>query len=462
MPDKYTEFLAQKEIVHVPTGIEKPKGISKALFSFQRDITAWALKWGRASIFAGTGLGKTAMQCEWANHVEKFTRKPVLIFAPLAVSAQTVSEAQKILGLKVSIAHKQSEVGERGVYITNYQKLSHFSPKSFGGVALDESSIIKNENGAFRTAIMEAFSATAFRLACTATPAPNDFQEIGNHAEFMGSMSMSEMLSTFFVHDGGETQKWRLKGHAEKDFWKWMASWSVCVQRPSDLGYDDAGYDLPKLHTHEHVVKSDIIREGELFAFSANTMQERREARRGSIDQRVQLAADLANKSGEQWGIWCNLNDESAAITKSITGAVEVKGGDSDEHKERAMLDFAAGKIKVLVSKPSICGLGMNFQSCHNTAFVGLSDSFEQYFQAVRRFWRFGQEEEVHAHIIISESEGAVLKNIKRKQADAESMQKNLVEHMSQISKKELAGASRTKLEYSPQMTMKLPSWITV
>lgn len=460
MSEEYQKFLEAKAIRHVATGIEKPVKIHKSLFPFQRDIVQWALKRGRASVFAGTGLGKTAMQCECARHIEAFTKKPVLILAPLAVSTQTVAEAKKILGMDVKFVAKQSQVESRGVFITNYQKLAHFDPLVFDGVLLDESSCIKSEDAKFRMQLMEYFAHAPFRMAFTASPSPNDHSEIGNHAEFMGSMSMSEMISTFFVHDGGETQKWRLKGHAETDFWRWMASWSVCILKPSDLGYDDDRYNLPKLNVFEHIVEANMIREGEMFAFNAHTMQERRQARRGSLNIRVDRAAELANGNDEQWGIWCNLNDESAAITKAIPGAVEVKGGDKDEHKEKSMIDFANGKIRVVVSKPSICGFGMNFQSCHNTMFVGLSDSFEQYYQAVRRFWRFGQKHEVNAHIIISDSEGAVLDNIKRKEKDAESMQRNLILHMADITKKELGGTARTTLSYVPSMPMKLPPFL--
>lgn len=456
----YASFITGKQISHKPSGIKNPKISNAKLFPFQRDIVAWALRHGTASIFAGTGLGKSGMQCEWARSVERHTKRPVLVFAPLAVAAQTIREAEKLCEMEVKFAASDSDVGARGVYVTNYQKLHHFDIGRFAGVALDESSIIKCQDGAFRNKIIESCQTTPFRLACTATPAPNDFMEIGNHSEFMGALSMSEMLSTFFVHDGGETQSWRLKGHAESDFWKWMASWSVCVRMPSDLGYSDDGYILPPLHVHEHIVGS-TPNDGEFFATHASTLQERRSARKNSLSDRVALAARLANESREQWALWCNLNGESEALAKSIDGAVEVTGSDSDEHKEKAMLDFAAGKIRVLVSKPSICGFGMNFQSCHNTSFVGLSDSFEQYYQAIRRFYRFGQKNEVHAHIIISEAEGAVLKNIQRKEHDSMMMQSALIEHMADISKRDINGASpRTGRAYSPEMAMQVPAWL--
>lgn len=400
------------------------------------------------------------MQCEWARHVERHTKKPVLILAPLAVSRQTICEAEKILGMSVEGADAQDGVKDHGVFITNYQKLHKFDPESFGGIVLDESSIVKHEEGKIRNTILESFKHTPFRLACTATPAPNDFMELGNHAEFMGSMSMSEMLSMFFVHDGGETQKWRLKGHAKADFWRWLASWCVAIQHPRDLGFEQEGYDLPPLDIKEVIVKSNMVPEGEFFAMNAATLQERRTARRDSINERVDEAAKLANSNDEQWAIWCGLNNESEMASKAIRGAIQVTGSDSDEHKEKTMLDFAAGKIRVIVSKPSICGYGMNFQSCHNTAFVGLSDSWEQYYQAIRRFWRFGQKSPVNVRVIISESEGAVLANINRKERDAAEMQKSLVHHMATITKGEISGAKRNFIEYQPTQQIIIPPWL--
>lgn len=457
---QYDIFLEGKRISHLPTGILKPIVRNKKLFPMQFDIVKWALRQGVASIFAGTGLGKTGMQVEWAKCVERHSEAPVLIFAPLAVASQTIREAEKLCSLNVQFAESDSDIHDKGVYVTNYQKIDKFDLSRFSGVVMDESSIIKNENGSFRNKIINGTRSVPFRLACTATPAPNDFMEIGNHSEFMGALTMSEMLATFFVHDGGETQKWRLKGHAESDFWKWMASWSVCVRRPSDLGYSDDMYVLPPLRTHQHIVASQPD-DGDFFVTVASTLNERRAARKESLSDRVKVAADLAN-NGEQWVMWCNLNSESQALARSIDGAVEVTGSDSDEHKERSMIDFADGKIRVLVTKPSIAGYGMNWQNCCNTAFVGLSDSFEQYYQAVRRFWRFGQKREVNAHIIISEAEGAVLDNIKRKEADAEEMQRSLIAHMSDISRKQIEGlVPRTKREYSAQVAMRLPSFLS-
>ena len=459
---QYQEFIENKKITTVSTGF-KPDTLNEMLFDFQRDITKWACKKGKAAIWADCGLGKTPMQLEWARKVHEHTGGDVLILAPLAVSNQTVREGVKF-GIDVNIATTQADV-KPGINITNYEKLHHFVAKDFVGIVLDESSILKHFTSKTRTQIIENFSQTPYRLACTATPAPNDYMELGNHAEFLGVMSRTEMLSMFFVHDGGDTSKWRLKGHAEDKFWEWVASWAVAMRKPSDLGYDDGRFILPKLTLHEHVVKSPkshTVGQATLLPELAQTLTERRQARRESLEQRVQRAADLANSSDEQWLIWCDLNDESAALTKAIDGAVEVKGSDSNEHKANAMLGFTTGEVRKLVTKPSICGFGMNWQNCSNMIFVGLSDSYEQFYQAVRRCWRFGQENEVDAHIVISEREGLVKANIERKEADAERMADEMVKHTQAILTAEIRETTRDVTEYEARQKMILPEWLGV
>lgn len=439
----YADFLSRKAIVDPSTGLVEIPHLNPMLFNFQNDITAWALRRGRAAIFAGCGMGKTPMQLEWAKHVPG----RVLICAPLAVAQQTVREGAKFGHDVVYRRSGSSDLGK--ITITNYEMLEHFDLSVFDGVVLDESSILKAYDGKTRNQIIESFAKTPFRLACTATPAPNDYMELGNHSEFLGVMSRVEMLSMFFVHDGGETQKWRLKGHAQNEFWKWMASWAVCIQKPSDLGYDDGDFKLPELNYRAHDVSVDKPTEGQLFIMPAATLQERIAARRDSVEDRVKRCADIVNASDESWIIWCNLNNESELLKKAIDGAVEVKGSDSVEHKEKALNDFAEGRIRRLVSKPSIAGYGMNFQVCHNMAFVGLSDSWEQYYQAVRRCWRFGQKHPVDVHIITAETEGFVVDNIKRKEEDAENMSNEMLEHMADLNKQSLSGGSgRIKTDY--------------
>lgn len=439
----YRGFLERKRIIDPATGLSEVPELNPALFDFQRDITAWSLRRGRAAIFADCGMGKTPMQLEWARHVPG----DVLILAPLAVAAQTVREGAKF-GIEVNYARRHEDV-KPGITIANYEMLEHFRPEGFSGIVLDESSILKSYDGKTRTAIIESFARTPFKLACTATPAPNDYMELGNHAEFLGVMSRVEMLSMFFVHDGGETQQWRLKGHAETEFWKWLASWAVCIRKPSDLGYDDGAFVLPALVMHQITVKVDEPTDGFLFAVEASTLQERLAARRSTIAERVADCAAVANATGEPFLVWCNLNDESAQLKAAITGAVEVKGSDSNEHKEKAMLGFTAGDVRCLVTKPSIAGFGMNWQHCNNMAFVGLSDSYEQFYQAVRRCWRFGQNKPVNVYVITAETEGAVVANIKRKEKDAEKMAENMVEHMKDLNSAAIRGTSRDKDAYA-------------
>ncbi len=438
----YEDFLKRKQITDPSTGLREVPPLNANLFDFQRDITAWALRRGRSAVFADCGMGKTAMQLEWAKHVPG----RVLILAPLAVAGQTVREGEKF-GIQVMYAREGGpHLGK--VTVTNYEMLSHFDPSMFTGIVLDESSILKSYDGKTRTQIIDSFANTPFRLACTATPAPNDYMELGNHAEFLGVMSRVEMLATFFVHDGGETQQWRLKGHAEAEFWKWLASWAVCIRKPSDLGYEDRGFVLPELIMHQVTVKVDEPTSGFLFAVEAETLQERLRARRDTIAERVEHCAAIANATKEPFLIWCNLNDESAQLKAAVSGAIEVKGADTNEHKERAMLGFTAGDVRALVTKPSIAGFGMNWQHCNNMAFVGLSDSYEQFYQAVRRCWRFGQTKPVNVYVITAETEGAVVANIKRKERDAMKMAENMVEHMKDLNSAAIHGSARIKNEY--------------
>lgn len=457
----YANFLAKKRMTDPATGVDGHIDIPKFMFPHQRDITRWALRRGRAAIFAGTGLGKTVMEIVWAANVARHTGRPVLILAPLAVAAQHVREAAKF-DISASIAHSQDDVST-GVNVTNYAKIGRFDLDHFGGIVLDESSILKAHDGKTRGKLIADCQRIPFRLAATATPAPNDFMELGNHAEFLGAMSFTEMLAMFFVHDGGETQKWRLKGHAESEFWKWMASWSVMLRKPSDLGYPNDGYDLPPIVTKQHITAVEYapnMDAGTLFPIEAKTLQERIGARRSSVRERVDLAAQIvASKPNDPWVVWCQMNDESAALAKAIPGAVEIVGSDAEEAKEKKLEDFALGRTRVLISKPSITGYGCNWQHCADTVFCGLNDSFEQVFQAIRRFWRFGQTKEVTAHFIASELEGAVVANLRRKEADADRMADAMVAHMADLSATDLRGMAREKADYQTRK-FPLPSFI--
>lgn len=452
---KYETFLRHKEITVPFSGINIDQAdISLKLFDFQRDIVLWALKKGKAAIFAGTGLGKTLMQLEWAKHIGG----TVLILAPLAVSKQTISEGEKF-GIAVNHCNSQEDVIDSGINITNYERMDRFDFSKFRGIVLDESSILKAQSGKIRSQLIEYCRQIPYRLACTATPAPNDLMELCNHSEFLGVMSSNEMLATFFVHDGGDTSKWRLKRHAVHDFWRWVASWSVMLTNPADLGYDGSRYNLPPLHISQHTVHTEKQPET-LFAVEALTLQERQQARRDSVQDRARECAALVNADTDQWLVWCNLNSEADALKALIPGAVEISGSDKPEVKEQAAVDFAAGKIRVLISKPLIFGMGLNFQRCHKMAFVGLSDSFEQYYQSVRRCWRFGQETPVDVRIITADTEGAVVENIQRKEKQFEEMLRGMIAVTQNITKDNIKATTRQAKTYEPQERMELPEWL--
>ena len=437
----YEEFLKSKQFKVEAAGIDFHPKLNAGMFPHQRDVASWALRMGRAAAFLGTGMGKTLIELDWARVVAEHTGAPVLLLAPLAVAQQTVNVEAPKFGIKGAQYHRSGENIESSIVVTNYDRLDSFDPSDFSGVVLDESSILKSMDGKTRSALIESFRSTPYRLAATATPAPNDYMELGNHSEFLGVMTATEMLSMFFVHDGGETQKWRLKGHARTEFWKWVCSWAVSMRKPSDIGYSDEGFELPSLHYHEHIVEVDSPSEGMLFAMPAQTLQERIAARRESVDDRVSEAAMIVqSKPEESWLIWCNLNSESAALAKAIPGAVELTGSDAPEDKEAAMLGFADGDVSKLVSKPSICGFGMNFQICSHMAFVGVNDSWEQFYQAVRRCWRFGQKRPVHVHVIASSTEGNVLENLKRKEKEANDMAEEMAANTQDLTRMNLRG----------------------
>ena len=455
----YKAFLESKQVAVEPSGFT-PDSLCSDLFEFQSDIDRWALERGRAAIFADCGLGKTPMQLQWAESVTRKLNKPVLIHAPLAVSKQTEREGKKF-GIPVKVVASDIEVRGPGVYVTNYEKMQHFDPSRFGGVVLDESSILKSFSGATRNMLIERYYNTPMKLACTATPAPNDFMELGNHSEFFGVLTRTEMLSTFFVHDGGDTAKWRLKGHAEEEYWKWICQWAVMIRKPSDLGYSDAGFELPPLTIEHVIVRGKNAMDGFLFPVEASTLDERRAARRGSLADRVHASAEVVNKSSEPWLIWCDLNAEGDMLAKLIPDAVQVAGSDKDDDKESRMLGFSDRKHRVLISKPSICGFGMNWQHCSNVDYVGLSDSYEKFYQSLRRIYRFGQKSPVRCRVITAEQEGAVVKNIERKEADAMRMAREMVKHMSVYNIEAVHKQTvRTAEGYNPTKRMEVPTFL--
>jgi hypothetical protein len=455
---KYYDFLKTKELSEINAGFEcEERDLHDSLFDFQSLLVRWALKRGRAAIFADTGLGKTRMQLSWANAIHKKTHGSVLILAPLAVSSQTVSEASK---MDMVVTYTREQPTTPGIYITNYEMLDHFDFKTFSGIVLDESSILKHQTSRYRNRIISMAQNIPYRLSATATPSPNDYMELGGQAEFLGIMSMPEMLAMYFTHDSGETSKWRLKGHGRVKFWEWLSTWAAVVKKPSDLGFSDERYNLPPLVINEHIVETGKILSGKIFCEPALSLSERNEARRITIEDRVKVCAELVNATNEPWIIWCNLNDESRLLTEAIMGAVEIKGSDKIESKEDRLMGFTTGKYHRLVTKPSIAGFGMNWQHCANMAFVGLNDSYEQLYQAIRRCYRFGQQRPVSVHLISSDIEGAVLENIKRKEEQAEHMSQTMVEYMRDLVNRNVKSLQREKTLYQPSISFEVPAWL--
>ena len=461
---EYQDFIRSKETSVQQSGFESDKALYNShLFDWQRDIVHWALKKGKACLFEDCGLGKTLQQLSFAEEVFKHTGGDVLILAPLAVASQTKSEGAKF-GIEVNICRKQCDV-KRGINITNYEMIEHFEPETFQGIILDESSILKNSTGATKTALTEMFKNTPYKLCCTATPAPNDFMEIGNHAEFLGIMSQTEMLATYFVHDGKNTSKWRLKGHAKAKFFEWIASWACCMTSPADLGYESGDYNLPPLTIHEIQVESGDTQteEGQLlfFAETAESLSERREARKESLERRVMKSKEIAENSDGQALIWCDYNAEQDELEKKFGDkCFSIRGDTPPELKVEYNDRWKAGERPVLITKPKCFGFGVNWQHCRRMIFCGLSDSFESYYQAVRRCWRFGQKKPVDVYIITSEAEIAVKQNIERKQSEAQQMTGELVKYTKDILESEIKGTVRISERYIAIEQMIVPEWL--
>ena len=452
----YQDFIATKSNSEVFPGIDDTD-IADHLFPHQKDLVTWALRKGRAAVFADTGLGKTAIQIEWARHVSR--RGRVLILAPLAVAQQTVAEAARF---GVDMTYRRADAGDL-ITVTNYEMLDHFDLDAFTGVVLDESSILKAFNGSTRNAIIGGFKRTPFRLACTATPAPNDFTELGNHSEFLGVKTRTEMMAEYFVHDMDTTQDWRLKGHAIKSFWRWLATWGAVVRRPSDLGHDDGSYNLPPLCFHEHVIPVDnsaAHKSGLLFAVNATTLSDQRAVRRGTADARIAKAAELAG-TDVACIVWCEMNDESKGVADAIADSVEVTGCDNVDDKQAKLATFSSRQRRVIVTKPSIAGFGLNWQHCARMVFVGASHSYEQTYQAIRRCWRFGQTMPVDVHIIRAETEQLVIDNYRRKEAEAARLGAEMALQVLDSVRAEIQSASAREWNpYDANTPMTIPSWM--
>jgi superfamily II DNA or RNA helicase len=420
----YAAFLERKRARADDAGFPID-ATSAFLYDFQREIVAFSARKGRSAIFAECGLGKTPMQLEWARLITERTGGNVLILAPLAVSAQTAREGAKF-GIEVANAREADQAAR--ITVTNYERLGRFADMPWAGVVLDESSILKAFDGKTRAGLTEWASEIPYRLCATATPSPNDYEELGGHSEFLGVLNRRQMLAEFFVNDGISAAHWRLKGHAQALYWEWIRTWAMALRSPRDLGYEHAGFDLPPLDVEIVTVDADAVSDDRLFAVPVATLAERRQARRESLPQRVGIAAELVNAHDGPCVVWCDLNVESEALAKAIPDAVEVRGSDDSDVKESRLLAFTNGEARVLITKPRIGGWGLNWQHCARMVFVGLSDSYESYYQAVRRCWRFGQTKPVEVTIIASNREQAVLENVRRKELQAQEMFRQLIE----------------------------------
>lgn len=452
----YASFVRTKAHSKLDRGLD-PLWMPDNLFDFQRDLVEWSLSIGRAAIFADCGMGKTAMQLTWAENVVRHTNKPVLILTPLAVGPQTEREAGKF-GIETEFS--KSGQYSKSIIVTNYESLHRFNRHNFAGVVLDESSILKSFDGARKLEITEFMKQVPYRLLATATAAPNDYTELGTSSEALGYLGFMDMLNRFFKNDNnnsglkrmyGEAPKWRFKGHAETPFWRWVTSWARAVRMPSDLGYDNGKFVLPQLREHYHLIESETAPEGALFNLSAVRLDEQREERKRTIPERCGFVADKLSDRSRPALAWCDLNEEAKELCRLIPDAVEVSGSDSDDAKVEKFTAFVDGQIRVLVTKPKIGALGLNFQHCNHIAFFP-SHSYEQYYQAVRRCWRFGQTNPVDVELVYTEGQARVIQNLKRKAESADKMFESIVGHMNNALAINKQNNHTNKLE--------VPSWL--
>jgi len=464
MNSKYLDMIARKAVSFQPRGLDRIPSMNAKMFPHQAHSTEFALRAGSAALFLDTGLGKSFCALEWGRVIVEHTNKPVLMLAPLAVGPQHQREAMKF-GIDATYVREPSEITGAGIWITNYERLDKFDAGQFAGVILDESSIIKGFNGRTSRALIQSFSATPYRLACTATPAPNDHMELGQHSEFLGIMRGMEMLSRWFINDtSSASQDWRIKGHAVDAFWDWVASWSRCVAMPSDLGFDDSGFALPEMQMHQHIVTADRStdageeKDGQarIFRIPETSATSIHREKRMTIDARADLIAEVVGReTGEPWIIWCDTDAEADALTDRIPGAVEVRGSMSADVKEERIIAFSTGQQRILITKPSIAGFGLNWQHCARQAFVGLSFSYESFYQAIRRSYRFGQTRPVHVHVAMADTEKAIWDVVSRKAEDHTTMKNAMRASMARATQK-----THARAPYQPKTNVKIPAWM--
>ncbi len=465
--DAYHDLIASKRIAFQGAGLPDVPALNPAMFPHQQHSTEFALRKGRSALFLDTGLGKSLCALDWGRVVVEHTNKPVLMLAPLAVAQQHAREAEKF-GIDATVVRSGDEIGSPRIYITNYDRLDRFDPARFPGVILDESSVIKNFTGRTTRALIEAFAKTPFRLACTATPAPNDHTELGTHAEFLGAMRREEMLPIWFINDTMDTGTWRIKGHARANFWSWVASWSRCVSKPSDLGFDDTGFVLPEITITHHEVSADrstdageekrgkFAGQQRLFRIPDTSATSIHHEKRLTIADRADhVAALLAKEPSEAWIVWVDTDYEADAVMERLPEAIEVRGSMKVEEKERRLVAFSEGRERVLVTKASIAGFGLNWQHCARQCFAGISFSYEAFYQAVRRSWRFGQKRPVHVHVVCADTERAIWAVVERKSGDHEAMKREMVAAMRRSVRDD-----QSRKIYQPTNEATLPAWI--
>jgi hypothetical protein len=453
---EYHDLIARKKIAPKAVGFA-PKSLHASMKPHQAHSVDFALRAGRAALFLDTGLGKTFCALEWGREVVERTNKPVLMLAPLAVGHQHQREAEH-WGIEAKYVRGDASMSRPAVWITNYEQLAHVDTDQFAGIILDESSILKSFTGKTTRELITRFAATPYRLACTATPAPNDHSELGNHAEFLGVMRREDMLVRWFLHDSADTGEWRLKKSAVNDFWSWVASWSRMVGKPSDLGFSNDGYDLAALNLHNHIIDADRTddTQGLLFRIPDMSATSMHSEKRRTVDDRAEaLAALVSAEPSEPWVIWCDTDYEADALTRFLPDFMDVRGSHKAEVKEERLVAFSTGAARGIITKPSIAGFGLNWQHCRRVGFVGLSFSYESFYQAVRRCWRFGQTSPVDCHVVMADTERAIYDAISRKRGDHETMKAQMMQAMSRASM-----AREVSIPYQPEKKAELPAWM--
>ena len=460
---EYHRMIASKRIAAVPTGIRRTPELNPAMFDYQAACTQFALRAGRSALFLDTGMGKSLCALDWGRCVVEETNKPVLMLAPLGVVHQHLAEAEKF-GIEAKISRTGVPPTSPHIVITNYDRLERFEPDNYGGVILDESSVLKSFSSVTTKKLTQAFAQTPFRLACSATPAPNDHTELGTHSEFLSVLPLSQMLVRWFLHDSADTETWRLKGHAVRDFWDWVASWARCLSKPSDLGYSDDGFEMPPLNVHKHIVEADrsedagAEKDGQfrLFRLPDTSATSIHKEKRLTKEKRAEKIAELiAREPDEAWIIWVDTDYDADAIKALIPNANEVRGSMSPDVKEDRLNSFTNGQSKIMLTKASIAGFGLNWQHCARMAFMGLSFSYENYYQAIRRCWRFRQKRAVEVHIVCADTEASIWDVVSRKSGDHDRMKREMSAAMARAHQSHEVLAT-----YNPELEAALPKWL--